>query len=183
VLLSGHFERYLYAVNEEAVEALVRAAINSTEIPIGIRLRHSKSPIDTLAATEWTRRQPALEDLMRNEANLWLGGGVPPNLTSERLLEWMKSPACDDIKRYYLQWGIPDIFGAITRSPKTRGALWRGLTSLVDKRNSIAHGDANMGATQGDVREYKAAVRTFVTRADAHLSLRLHRLFNFGRPW
>jgi hypothetical protein len=117
---------------------------------------------------------------MRNEANLWLGGGVPPNLTSERLLEWMKSPACDDIKRYYLQWGIPNIFGAITRSPKTRGALWRGLTSLVDKRNSIAHGDANMGATQGDVREYKAAVRTFVTRADAHLSLRLHRLFNFG---
>lgn len=183
VLLSSHFERYLYAVNEEAVGAILSARVPAERIPIEVRLRHSRQPIDELATMQWAQRRGGLEALVADEAPLWSSGGIPQHLASVRLLEWMKSPKCREVVRYYRQWGVDDIFNAVTRTPRTRADLWLRLTGLVDKRNNIAHGDLNTEATQADVRAYKRVVLRFCTSADSVLARRLASLFGFDRPW
>jgi hypothetical protein len=183
VLLSSHFERYIYAVNEEAVDRIRNSGAHSSMIPLDIRLQHSRQPIDELGATEWVQRRQGLEALSTTEAPLWIVNGISSKLQSDRLLTWMRSPKCREIVRYYRLWGITDIFTAVTRKPHTRSDLWLQLTSLVDKRNSIAHGDATTEATQEDIRTYRRSVVTFCSSADTVLSRRLARLFGFPRPW
>jgi hypothetical protein len=183
VLLSSHFERYIHAVNEEAIDRVRYAAASASMIPPEIRLQHSRQPIDELAATEWLKRQDKLQELAISEAPLWIANGGAASLQSDRLLTWMASPKCKEIVRYYRMWGIADIFSAITRKPHTRSDLWLQLTSLVDKRNSIAHGDATIEATQQDIRAYRRAVGTFCSSADAVLSRRLATLLGVPRPW
>jgi hypothetical protein len=183
VLLTSHFERYLYAINEEAIQAVVNSRADADRLPLEIRLLHSRPPIDSLAQQQWKARGPGLEQMIRDESSLWSKGVVPTVLVSDRLLDWMKSPKSKDILRYYRQWGIEDIFSSITRTAASRSSLWLRITSLVDKRNSIAHGDAATDATQSDVRIYKAAVAVFAGRADRVLSRRLSVLFTFPPPW
>src|SRR6266542_3498418 len=55
VLLSSHFERYFYAVNEEAVEVLNGHQIAFAAIPESLRLLHTKPGVEALAATSWER--------------------------------------------------------------------------------------------------------------------------------
>ena len=79
--------------------------------------------------------------------------------------------------------GIEDIFTRITRAPHTRDDLWRRLKELVDKRNSIAHGDLATAATAADIRAYVKAVHTFAVRSDAVLARQLSAVCAIDRPW
>lgn len=49
VLLSSHFERYIYALNEEAVALIVENAVQARRLPEEIRLLHIKEPLAVLA--------------------------------------------------------------------------------------------------------------------------------------
>lgn len=104
-------------------------------------------------------------------------------LEPDRLLMWMKSPNPKALVRYFRYWGIEDIFGRITRATHTRDYLWLRIKELVDKRNSIAHGDLATSATAADVRAYVKAVQTFAERSDAALAHQLSRLCAIDRPW
>jgi len=183
VLLSAHLERYIHAINEETVNVLLTAGVQSSSVPELIRLLHLRQPIDELARTQWTGRGSKLRDLMERESALWIPNAVPTALVHDRLVEWMRSPQCEEILRYFKQWGIDDIFSAVTRQPHTRAYLWLKLSELVNKRNNIAHGDPTSEATQADVRNYRQAVTKFCASADSVLSRRLARLFGLPRPW
>src|SRR6478672_1195555 len=63
VLLSSHFERYLYALNEESTAFIVSQSVEARRIPDEIRLLHAKPPVDTLAQTAWDRRADQLRAL------------------------------------------------------------------------------------------------------------------------
>src|SRR5262245_25212618 len=60
VLLASHFERYLYAVNEEAVTFLNDQKVQCDAIPEQIRLLHSVEPIDRFLETQWLNRASQL---------------------------------------------------------------------------------------------------------------------------
>jgi hypothetical protein len=183
VLLSGHLERYLRNVNEEATSVVNGAGVLSDSIPTPLRLLNLRDPIDQLAALEWTERRAALESLMRQEASLWRSGEVVRSLDHRRLLTWMSAPTCAHLRRFYRQWGIVDIFTSITRKPHTRSRLWLTISALVDKRNNIAHGDFGEEATQADIRQYVVAVTDFCRRADRAHSRQLGRISATPRPW
>jgi hypothetical protein len=183
VLLSSHFEQYIRAVNEEAVTALLAKSVASDAIPVEIRLVHSRPPLEEVARTQWNRRKDGLEAFAAIETRLWIPNSSPTTLEADRLLDWMRAPKCKDVVRYYAQWEIKDIFRAITRGPRTRTHLWLSIGALVDKRNSIAHGDLTTEATQADVRQYKRAVMKFAKSADYVLARRLVQLFGPPRPW
>lgn len=183
VLLSSHFERYIYASNEEAVEALVAATPPATSLPELLRLEHAREPVEALAEMQWTNRGARLTEYSAREAALWRDGDALTYLAHERLLTWMKAPGCKEIQRHFKNWGIPDIFGAVTRSTVNRNRLRLRLQELVDKRNNIAHGDFNTQAEYADIISYRAAVKKFCESADKQMSQAVARILKGPRPW
>lgn len=182
VLLSSHLERYIYALNEEAVEALVCRAVPVAKLASSFRLLHARAPVEALASTAWENRSDALKMFAETEARLWMDGAIAVDLEAARLLEWMKAPSSKSMVRYFKQWGIDDIFRAITRTPTNRTDLWLRIDGLVEKRNNIAHGDASVEATYLDISRYLGGVRRFTERADRVLGRQLQMLLG-ERPW
>jgi RiboL-PSP-HEPN len=182
VLLSSHFERYFYAVNEELVGFLNARQLNGSRLPVDVRLLHSAVPVDDLNKTGWERRLDKLETFVAEDGWLWTQN-VPGTLLHERLLVWMKAPKPESLVRYYRYWGVNDIFTAATRNTNTRSALWLGVRGLVELRNNIAHGDFAAQATQADLRRYMAQARQFCERADRILATQIGRAFTVPRPW
>lgn len=166
VLLSSHFERYFYAVNEEAVELLNMCQNTTVSVSNEFRLVHSRQPIDEMGRKEWSNREMSLQDFIENEAWLWTPSANRKPLKHDRLLAWMTSPTPKNLVRYYKYWGIHDMFSRITRKPTTRQRLWLAIQEIVDKRNSIAHGDVLAQATDEDISRYLTSVTTFCERAD-----------------
>jgi hypothetical protein len=182
VLLSSHFERYFYTINEEAVTFLNAKSLDSTALPDSLKLLHSKYPIDDISATGWENRSEKLTTFIVEDGWLWQSNRQGA-LSHERLLAWLSAPIPADFRRYYRYWNIDDIFTSITRRPSARGQLWLGVQELVDVRNSIAHGDFAAQPTQRDIQRYLNSARTFCERVDRALARALGRLTAGDRPW
>jgi hypothetical protein len=182
VLLSAHFERYFYAINEEAVEIVNARNIPATDFPDRLKLLHSRYPIDEIGETSWESRSDGLAAFISEDGWLW-SGDTSGTLRHDRLLAWLRSPKPADIRRYYRYWKIEDIFTTVTRNQASRGKLWLGIQELVDMRNNIAHGDFASQPTQSDIKRYISSVCTFCNRADRAFSRTLGQLTNGMRPW
>lgn len=182
VLLSSHFERYLYAVNEEAVAFINSTKVPSERVPAPIRLLHCREPIDKLGGTEWTNRTGQLVSFVDEDSWLWSAGRTG-SIKPDRLLAWMRSPKPAALIRYFGYWGVTDIFKAVTRTPNTRTRMAFLVSELVDKRNNIAHGDFTAQATKVDVQRYAHTVLTFCGRADKVLARAIKKTFDAGLPW
>lgn len=183
VLLSSHFERYIYSVNEEAAAVLNSTPDTPAQLPELFRLLHSRSAIDGLVETGWEHRGSGLRNLIVTDAWLWtdeLPGGV---VDHRRLLDWMKAPTPQNLVRYYRCWGVADIFASITRTAHTRTDLRLKLEELVRKRNNIAHGDPTTEATRLDMRGYESAALRFCERADRRLAGVLGHILEASSPW
>jgi hypothetical protein len=183
VLLSSHFERYIYQVNEEAVEFLVARAIEVGKMPLQLRLLHARPPAEELVQSKWEQRETALRDFSTSEARLWVDTNTLDDFEHSRLLEWMKAPKSKEVVRYYKYWGIGDMFAAVTRTNSNRRDLWLRIDELVNKRNNIAHGDLSIEATHLDVSKYLGAIRKFTTRSDRRFGRALGRLAGTSPPW
>jgi hypothetical protein len=182
VLLSSHFERYFYAINEEAAAYLNAAGVCGRLLPEALRLVHSAGGVDAMVETQWQNRAEQLREFVKSDGWLWTSE-LDGRLEHKRLLEWMNAPTPKNLVRYYKYWNISDVFGAVTRTNHTRKDLYVKLQELVDKRNNIAHGDRNTEATRGDIRGYEAAARKFCVRADRLLSKKLARMCGVSPPW
>lgn len=182
VLLSSHFERYIYSVNEEATDVLNLNGISGLFLPESLRLLHSRTSVDAMLESGWERRGDQLRNFVQDEA--WLWGAHPPRLLDhERLLVWMKAPTPKNLVRYYRMWNIQDIFKSVTRAVHTRTDLRLKLEELVRKRNNIAHGDPSTEATRGDIVSYRDATLRFCERSDRRLAHALSRISTGPVPW
>ncbi len=182
VLLSSHFERYIRALNEEAVDSVCNSSMTAADLSERLKLQHARHAIDKIYEITWERRADALTDYSARESWLWEAAAPISMLDSSRLLTWMKAPTAKNVIRAFGLWGIPDIFRAITRKPIHYGRLRLRIDELVEKRNNIAHGDFTVEATYLDVVQYTSAVRRFCTSADLRLASQLSRTLH-TRPW
>jgi RiboL-PSP-HEPN len=182
VLLSSHFERYIYAINEEATQHAAAYIGRADDLPAPLRLLHTQPALDSLLETGWDKRASKLADFMVSDGWLWTSGTSGP-LEHQRLLLWMKAPTPKNLVRYYRYWGIENIFESITRASHTRRDLWLRLEELVSKRNNVAHGDATVEATPADLRLYQASALRFCERADRQLAKTLRELVAVAPPW
>jgi hypothetical protein len=139
-------------------------------------------PIESLLETSWENRAALLSQFMTTDGWLWTVGGAG-SLEHERLLMWMKAPTPRNLVRYYRDWGINNIFKAITRTPHTRTDLWLKLDELGRKRNNIAHGDPATETTSTDLRLYKQSALRFCERADRQLAHAVGARCAAARPW
>jgi len=182
VLLASHLERYLRALNEEAVGAVNRTAVPGTVLPEGLRLQHSRVPIEDMLETQWDNRATQLGSFVLQDS--WLWGNAPKgDLAADRLLQWMRSPFPERIMRFFALWGVVDVFGEVTRRSHTRARLWLKLKELIEKRNNIAHGDATTGATYQDIASYLSVVWEFCKRADKVLGRAVGQHLRAAPPW
>jgi hypothetical protein len=183
VLLCSHYERYIYALNENAVDALSESNISTSEVPQIIRLLHSRTSIDDIAVTSWDNRQSKLTEYSSDEYRLWQPGTRFLGLIPERILQSMKAPTPREVRRFFSYWGIPDIFDEVTRKPVTRKRLWLKLSELVEKRNGIAHGDFGVDVESVEVTTYLNAVSSFCTSSDRVMARAVSRITGRGVPW
>lgn len=183
VLLSGHYERYIRAVNEEALYWLNAQSITSTQMPVAIRLRHSKATIDALVGVNWDHREKVLTEFASTDSLLWNDAAVSPLLDHSKVLA-MKSPQSNEVRKFYLMYGIDDIFSKITRKPHRRQHIWFKLQEMVDKRNNIAHGDFTTEALPSEITSYIDAVERFCEAADKVFSRELKKIAGSTlEPW
>lgn len=182
VLLSSHFERYFYSVNEEATSLVNAAGIFGDNLPEPLRLLHSRASVETMLETSWEHRSQMLREFVQREAWLW-GQQTRGTLDHERFLTWMKAPTPQNLVRYYRYWHIQDIFRSVTRAVHTRTELRLKIEELVRKRNNIAHGDPTTEATWGDIRSYREATLRFCERSDRQLAQAIGHLLGQPRPW
>jgi hypothetical protein len=182
VLLASHLERYVRAVNEEAALALSSGGAKYSAIGLPIKLLHAREAVDRMAQREWSSRESDLQAFFASEAWLWgyHDGGA---IEHDRLLNWMRTPKPEALRRYFRYWGIEDIFSLITRTKQSRDRLWLGLQELADKRNNIAHGDSAAVATQGDIRRLESVTTDFCVRADKRLATAIAAILDAPRPW
>lgn len=184
VLLSSHLERYVHAVNEEAMEWLNRQSCSADRFSDDFLLTHSRGAIDDLSKISWNKRGPALRKFVVEHAAFWGLGSNPGTLQHEQLLVWMKAPKPESLIRFYRLYGINNVFNSVTRKQSTRGVLYLGIRELVEKRNNIAHGDAQTEALPTDVTRYLYAVSKFSSSADGFLARALRTITaSHKRPW
>jgi hypothetical protein len=183
VLLSSHLERYIRALNEEAVEWLNHQNCGLDRFTDEFLLMHSRGVVDDLAKMSWDRRGPALRDFVSAHATFWGAGGSTGAIQHDQLLVWMKAPKPESLVRFFKLYGIENIFNAATRKKATRGALYLGIRELVEKRNNIAHGDAQTEALPTDVTRYLNAVSKFANSADGSLARALKKIASTAVPW
>lgn len=182
VLLSSHFERFIYALTEEAVGHLCASGRPASDLPERMRLEHAKLVIDDLASTGWERRATKLKKYSSEESWLWTDSAAIQSLDHERLLAWMKAPTPKSLIRAFKLWNIEDIFSAITKKKTHRQRFFLQIDELVEKRNSIAHGDLTAQATYLDVVRYRKSVREFAERTDRIMARQLLTIIG-TRPW
>ena len=182
VLLSSHFERYIYALNEELITVINSHNVHGDKLTEIFRLQHSMNPIDELALTGWESRAKHLRDFVGSDAWLWTPQrtGV---ISHARVLTWMKAPHPRNLVRYFRLWGIDDVFTEITRRPTSRQRFWLSVQGLVDLRNNIAHGDYLAQATQADVRGHVKQIREFCRRTDRKIAGVIASRFGVPAPW
>jgi hypothetical protein len=184
VLLSSHWERYMYALNEESVGWLNSNAVALSRLSEDFLLHHSRFAVDALAETAWNRRADALRRFASSEAQLWNAAGQAGALEHDRMLSWMKAPHVKDVVRFFRLFGVPDVMKSITRVNAVRAGLWLTLQDMVDKRNAIAHGDASAEALPSDITRYINAVLKFSESSDKVMARRLAAIVaNGSRPW
>ena len=183
VLLSSHFERYIYGLNESAVDFLNTARLQSSAVPLTLRLLQIRGAIDRLAETAWQNREDHLIKLFDQFSTHWDSSQTIAGLEAGANLEWMKSPQVGDVKRYFGYFEIGNIVRSVTRSEATRRAMERHLQALVDARNGIAHGDQTIQPTATDIAEYLKAVEAFCIRADKAMARSLGVLASTTPPW
>lgn len=184
VLLSSHLDRYVYAVNEEAIQWLNACGCSLRRFPEEFLLQHSRGAVDALAERVWERRADPLRDFVRQQGPIWTASGQAGLLEHGELLTWLKSPKPESLVRFYRLYGIENIFKSVTRNASTQSSLYLGIRELVEKRNNIAHGDFQTQALPMDVTRYLIAVRKFATSADLVFARTLAKLADRGqRPW
>jgi hypothetical protein len=182
VLLASHFERYLWGLNEEAVDAVNASAVAGGLLPLGVRLQHSRTAVDAMLETQWDNRSSQLETFASRDS--WLWGAAPKGeLDPDRLMRWMKSPLPERVTRVFGMWGVDDVFGTVTRVPHRKARYFKKLEELVSKRNRIAHGDRTTDATSHDISSYLSVVKEFSTRVDRVMARAVARHLGAGTPW
>jgi hypothetical protein len=92
VLLSSHFERYIYGLNEEAVHVLCDSKIPVAVLREMLKLQYTKQAIDEIAATGWEKRASALVRYSATESLLWSPQSQLVELDASRILTWVKAP-------------------------------------------------------------------------------------------
>lgn len=183
VLLCSHYERYIYGVNESLIDVLNETAPQADRLPINMLLRQIKTPLETLATKEWTKREAHLKKLFEIYSSHWLPGQGVTGLDSEANIAWMKSPKVEDIIRLFRMFGIDNIISDVTRTDAGRRTLTRELQGLVDARNGIAHGDQTIQPTGPELTRYLDTVARFCERADRRVSRSLARNLGVAPPW
>lgn len=184
VLLSSHLDRYIYAVNEEAIDWLNLRECALETFPKEFLLQHSRGAVDAIAERAWERRADPLREFVRQHGPIWSGGGRAGLLEHGELMSWLKSPKPESLVRFYRLYGIENIFNSVTRNASTRSAMYLDLRELVEKRNNIAHGDFQTQALPIDVTRYLGAVSKFAKSADLVFARKLATLAQSSqRPW
>lgn len=183
VLLCSHYERYIYSLNESAVDFINQASVNSSQISLPLRLLQVRSAIDRLAETAWDKREDQLLSLFSQYATHWNPSATISGLDPVSNLEWMKSPKVAAVKRYFRYFDVEDIVRAVTRTDGNRRTMERQLQALVDARNGIAHGDQNIQPSSTEVSSYLETVEKFCGRADKLMAQCLGNLARTSPPW
>lgn len=183
VLLCSHFERFVYALNDNATDFMNATGVLSERLPERMRLLQSRGFVDELAKQNWENRAQRLGQFASNHSPMWIKGAPVRMLDASATLALMKSPKVGELERFFLAFGEDKVFHKITRSESGRKRLLRSLSSLVDARNGIAHGDATVQPTHSELGEQLQAVLDFANRVDRLMAKILADLTNTSRPW
>lgn len=172
VLLVSHFEGFLKSLGEDLVDSLASGAIETRNIPRGVREAHIIPRLSEIVDCGNETQRFALLGKLSSISHLWNDTAKPPRgtLRAEIVTRRITNADSECIESFFSMFGINDVCNGeldIPDGPDSVGEshdIRTRLRDIVKCRNDVAHGDMERQPTIEDVSRYVTFLQYFAQR-------------------
>lgn len=169
VLLSSHIEAYVKELGEHTLDSAHQKAVHRSKLAPQFFYYVSRERIENIR----TSGQPEtianhVKALIDSDLMHWQGdGAIHGPIASQEFNAGFSNPKFDKVKSYFGRFGYTDFRKDFMRVLQHRGTLIEAsLNTIVDTRNSIAHGDPAATNTPAEVKEMESVAKEFCRTVD-----------------
>jgi hypothetical protein len=169
VLLSASVEAYIKGLGELVLDALHRQSVSRGVLNGAIFYHLSKDLLDeVLDARDPCRIADRVFHFLESDSAMWARTGpFPQPIPAERFNKSFANPAFNKVSAYFNRFGYAQYKRDLERRLKADFSSTKNMVDhLVDIRNKIAHGDANITKTPGDLTDMMQIIRRFGRETD-----------------
>ena len=166
VLLTSHLEGFIEDLMLESLDYLVNSGCQVEALPDLLRSLHAEQHLKVIEAIQDRKaRAPRIAKMIQTEQYLWRDGEVlaAPMLRGELVVAEMSNPGSREIARFLELIGVADLESACASQQADLGAI----NGLVQRRNSVAHGEPEATCTATDIDTYLRLVEQIGAVIDA----------------
>lgn len=169
VLLSSHIEAYVKELGELAIDSAHQRGVQRSRISPNFFYYVSRERIEGIrGSTQPNGIAKSIQEFILHELPHWHGTGpIHGPISSETFNSGFSNPKFDKVKSYFGRFGYDEFRRDFMSSKGARGALLEAsIDSIVNTRNSIAHGDPAATKTPAEVREMEDNAKEFCRAVD-----------------
>ena len=170
VLLSSHIEAYIKELGEHTLDCAHKQLVPRDNIAPQFFYYISRERIEGIrSSSNPDSIANHVQSLFDTDGQFWQGNGpLHGPILSSSFNYGFSNPRFEKVKTYFNRFGYSNFYKDFMRKIGRRGSLVESsLNSIVDTRNSIAHGDPLATKTPAEVREMELSAREFCRTVDS----------------
>jgi hypothetical protein len=183
VLLCSHMEGFFEDLVSACLEFHERNGTLAGELPLRLRvvqIWRSREPPDG-ASDEciWRMIEGVRDAPLANDSTVCRCG----LLDSELHVHGFATPGSKEVDKLFASAGILDVWSAIAEENTDVARVKTNLDAMVHRRHPVAHGDAGVAPTRGDIESYLSDMIVLAEHFDSAVEKRLIASHPTRTPW
>ncbi len=169
VLLCGRVEAYIREVGEVAWESMYDRQIGRTKWPGRMYYHLSKDLLNDICGTRDPERiAEKVFTFIERDAEYWSKvGPLSTPVSADRFSGGFNNPTFKKVKKYFNRFGYEEYAGDLAVALRAQFRPTVAMVDhLVDTRNKVAHGDADVRKTPSELRQMTSMVKHFCRSTD-----------------
>jgi hypothetical protein len=169
VLLSSHIEAYIKELGELALDSAHQKKVPRSRVSPQFFYYVSRERIEGIrGSTQPDSIAKSIQEFVLHELPNWHGTGpIHGPISSESFSSGFSNPRFERVKSYFSRFGYNEFRRDFMKVKGARGTpLETSINTIVNTRNSIAHGDPSATKTPSEVREMEENAKEFCRAVD-----------------
>ena len=169
VLLSSHIEGYVEDLAEVILDRIVESEMQKNTLASRFLYYFSKDIVDEIRETrDPDKVAEKLRALLNRDMDIWSTESTfQAYLPVERFISGFSTPKFEEVCRFIGRFGYQNYKRDLQRLLQANfQSCTNMVNNVVEQRNRIAHGDASISATPGDIVTMLDLVQTFCRSTD-----------------